>query len=108
MLHPLDEETARNNIRGKKPLCEADVISAIKELTKDTGSHTTTKRAIAKSLAEPLGITIDEVERALDRKYRNFCVDGKWQLPSYMNGADESLADQLAAFKTNDGNPIFQ
>jgi len=108
VLHPLDEETARNNIRGKKPLSEADVISAINELTKHTGRHTTTKRAIAKLLAEPLGITIDGVERALDRKYRNFCVDGKWQLPSYMNGADESLPDQLAAFKTNDASPIFQ
>jgi RecA-family ATPase len=108
VLHPLDEETAQTNIRGKKPLNEADVISAIKELTKDMGAHTTTKRAIAKLLAEPLGITIDGVERALDRKYRNFCVDGKWQLPSYMNGADESLADQLAAFKTNDACPVFQ
>jgi len=108
VLHPLDEETARNNIRGKKPLSEADVISAINELTKHTGRHTTTKRAIAKLLAEPLGITIDGVERALDRKYRNFCVDGKWQLPSYMNGADESFPDQLAAFKTNDASPIFQ
>ena len=108
VLRPLDEETAQNNIRGKKPLSEADVISAMKELTKDTGAHTTTKRAIAKLLAKPLGITIDGVERALDRKYRNFCVDGKWQLPSYMNGADESLADQLAAFKINDSNSIFQ
>jgi hypothetical protein len=108
VLHPLDEETARNNIGGKKPLSEADVISAIKELTKHTGGHTTPKRAIAKLVAEPLGITIDGVERALDRKYRNFCIDGKWQLPSYMNGADECLANQLAAFKTNDGNPIFQ
>jgi AAA domain len=108
VLHPLDEETARSNIRGKKPLSEADVISAIKELTKDTRSHTTTKRAIAKLLAEPLGITIDGVERALDRKYRNFCVDGKWRLPGYMNGADESLADQLAAFKISDSNSIFQ
>jgi hypothetical protein len=55
-----------------------------------------------------LGLTIDGIEKALDRKYRNFCVDGKWQLPGYMNGADESLADQLVALKTNDASPIFQ
>jgi hypothetical protein len=96
VLHPLTDEDGENIIKKTSLVTHESVISAIKELNPEGG--TTTKRAIAKIIAEKLGLTVDGVEKALNRgtKFKAFNHDGKWSVPSYLNGADESLEDQIA------------
>jgi RecA-family ATPase len=106
VLRTMTEEDGRNLVKGRKPLGQEDVLCAIKELTAGDPKKHTTKRAIARLLSERLGMTIDGVEKMLDRKFKQYSVDGKWYMPSYLNGADESFADQLASFATE--SKLFQ
>jgi hypothetical protein len=93
VLHRMDDEDGRNAVRGRKAITQDDVVRAIRDIEPKS------KRDLSKFLAEQTGITIDGVEKALDRKFKHLIVDGKWQVPSYMNGAYENFNDQLAELK---------
>jgi len=101
VLDPIDEEAGKRDITKKKPMHYEDVLAAIRAVAPNGSALT--KRDVAKKVAAMLNITINGVEKALDRdkekgdkdRYKNLRDGDMFCLPTYMRGSEQTIEDQI-------------
>src|SRR5262249_6047367 len=106
VLDPADEDAAKKDLSKKSKVTNDDLLIVIKALAPN--GTPLTKRQVAKELAARLGLSIDGVERALDRAkgkehdpYKKFRSDNMFIMPSAFRGAEQTFADQMAEFEAD-------
>jgi len=107
VLDPISDEDGKKDMTKKKPMNVNDVHSAIKSLAPN-GSPLT-KRQVATKVAAMMGMTIDGAEKALDRHkdkdndpYKVYRDGDKFRFPSAMQGADQTIADQIKELRDDE------
>ena len=113
VLDPISDEDGKKDMTKKKPMNVNDVHSAIKSLAPN-GSPLT-KRQVATKLAAMMCITIDGAEKALDRHkdkdndpYKVYRDGDKFHFPSSMQGADQTIADQIKELRDDETRRVRQ
>jgi AAA domain len=113
VLDPISDEDGKKDMTKKKPMNVNDVHSAIKSLAPN-GSPLT-KRQVATKVAAMMGITIDGAEKALDRNkdkdndpYKVYRDGDKFHFPSSMQGADQTIADQIKELRDDETRQVRQ
>jgi hypothetical protein len=113
VLDPIGDEDGKKEMTKKKPMNVNDVHCAIKSLAPN-GSPLT-KRQVATKVAAMMGITIDGAEKALDRHkdkdndpYKVYRDGDKFHFPSSMQGADQTIADQIKELRDDETRRIRQ
>jgi hypothetical protein len=101
VLDPIDDEVGKKDMTKRKPMKYEDVYVAIRSLAPN--GSILTKREVATQVAATLNITVNGVERALDRdkekgdkdRYKNLREGDKFRLPSYTLGSEQTIQDQI-------------
>ena len=113
VLDPISDEDGKKDMTKKKPMNVNDVHSAIKSL--GPNGSPLTKRQVATKVAAMMGITIDGAEKALDRHkdkdndpYRVYRDGDKFCFPSSMQGADQTIADQIKELRDDETRRVRQ
>ena len=91
----------KKDMAKRKPMNYDDVYVAIRALAPN--GTVLTKREVATQVAATLSITVNGVERALDRdkekgdkdRYKNLREGDKFRLPSYTLGSEQTIQDQI-------------
>jgi hypothetical protein len=114
VLDPIDDDAGKKDMTKKKPMNYNDVYSAIRALAPNGSSLT--KREVAKQVATTLGITVNGVERALDRdkekgdkdRYKNLREGDMFRVPSYTLGSEQTIQDQIKELREAEVERIKQ